>query len=163
MDRGRLAEPVVVCLDGRQAVGLLVECGVALARLWDAPLHLAVVLVVPPQRPLGLVSQDEERTVNALLDLAAEHATASGLVPVQGIWIARSWEEAFQEMAETTTAAAIVMGWRRSGPLDLFDAGRTLLKTVPCPIIMVGDRAGSQRQRDWPPRWLAEAHLQMSG
>ena len=77
--------PVIVCLDDEHDVASLVRCGSALARLSEAQLCLAFLLVLPAQRPLGVLSEEEERRANILLDVAAEHAAACGVVVTEEI------------------------------------------------------------------------------
>ena len=152
--------PVIVCLDDEHDVASLVRCGSALARLSEAQLCLAFLLVLPAQRPLGVLSEEEERRANILLDVAAEHAAACGVVVTEEIWAVRNRTEAIQQMAEDMKASAVIVGWHGSGPFGLFDAGRTLLKAIPCPVIMVGWRTGRRPQASWPPSWLSELLLE---
>ena len=153
--------PVVVCLEPGHDLAPLVQCGTAMALLLNVSLYLALVLVLPPQRPLDLTDGEEE-TAEALLEAAAGIATESGIVPTEEVWIARDWKEAVQEKTAELSASALVIGWRTSGPLRLFDVGRALLKAVTCPVIMVGQAQGNKQGPGWPPRWLVEAELQLS-
>ena len=150
--------PIVVCLEPGQDSGPLVDCGIALARLLNVSLHLAVLLVLPEQRSLDL-SHREEQEAETVLDAAAGLARERDLAPTEEIWVARHWKEAVHGIAEELSASAVVIAWRASGPLNLFDVGRTLLRAIPCPVIMVGQAPVQGDSPRWPPHWLAEAQL----
>ncbi|MDP2936567.1 MAG: universal stress protein [Dehalococcoidia bacterium] len=153
--------PVVVCLEPGHDLAPLVGCGTALARFLDVTLYLAAVFILPDQRPLDL-SDSEEETAEALLEAAAGLVTDGSLAPTEAVWVARNWTEAVQQIVEEVSASALVIGWRASGPLHRFDVGRTLLRAVSCPVIMVGQAQSGKQKPSWPARWLVEAQLQLS-
>ncbi|MBI2863215.1 MAG: universal stress protein [Chloroflexi bacterium] len=154
--------PVIVCLDDEHDIASLVQCGSAHARLADRSLFLVFLIVLPPQRPLATLSEEEKQRANTLLDLAADRAAAFGVETTEEIWITRSRSDAVQQMAEEFQASAVIVGWHGAGPFGLFDAGRTLLDAVGCPVIMVGLGTGRRAVSSWPPSWLSES-LQETG
>src|SRR3970040_1414550 len=101
--------PVIVCLEHEQHLAPLVRCGTAMALLLNASLYLAVVLVLPSQRPLDL-TDEEEQAAETLLNAAGALAAESGLEPSENIWVGRSWQKAIEQMVEEVSASALVTG-----------------------------------------------------
>jgi hypothetical protein len=154
--------PVLVCLNIERDATLAVECGIALALSWGAPLNLAAIVIMPAHRPLDSLLPEEERTLNTLLDRAAALALSRGMASMGEIWVARAWNDAIADIAVEYSAGAVVIGWRTAGPLGLFDIGRPLRKLLACPIIMVEGEPPTARPASWPPRWLAETELRFA-
>ncbi len=121
-------------------------------------LSLAVVVVLPDERPLVLEAA-EDQAAEKLLNAGADLAEGVGITATEEIWVARDREEAIHQMAWDLSASAVVLGWASELP-HFFDFGGAIHGGVPCPVVMVGQPADAGASPDWPPRWLAEIQFQ---